>query len=147
MRGGAIGEKLTAMAISELVVGAGASSAFPVPAMGEIATANQPPPTDRRTAPTADIEYTCNNVTITVDPHGSNILFTSVEVVVNGQIIAIDYILARCTPETSERTRSERSRSGTDCGVVAVSDRSRNPVPVAIATTWSSGEIAPDADN
>lgn len=119
--------------------------------------------------PTANIEYTCNNVTVSVEPkwvtyhlvvyyrdtvtgdegkallgpmngtvtepYGPEILFTSVDVVVNGDTIATDYILARCTPETSDRTRSERSERGTDRGVVGIADRSRNPVPVAIATT------------
>ncbi len=122
-----------------------------------------------QTVPTADIKYTCNNVTVSVkpkwvtyhlvvyyrdtvtgdegkgllgpmngtvmEPYGPEILFTSVEVVVNGDTIATDYILARCTPDTSDRTPSERSERGTDRGVVGIADRSRNPVPVAIATT------------
>ncbi len=131
--------------------------------------AHPPANIPNQVTPTADIEYTCNNVTVSVEPkwvtyslvvyyrdtvtgdegkallgpmngtvvepYGPEILFTSVEVVVNGNTIATDYILARCTPETSERIRSERLESEIDREAVVFADGSRNPVPVAIATT------------
>ncbi len=119
--------------------------------------------------PTAEIDYTCQNVTVTVEPewvsydlviryrdtetgddgkaligpfngtvtepYGPEIIFTSVEVLANGRSLGTEYIPLRCQPETSERTRSGSSESETACGVVGTADCSRNPVPVAMATT------------
>jgi hypothetical protein len=125
----------------------------------------------------ADIDYTCRNVTVTVEPkwvqydlvvfyedtvtgkqgkallgpmrgrtvepYGNGIVFTSVEVVVNGATVETETILARCYPDTSDAMRSERSAIGTESGVSVREARSRNPVPVATATTDSSGPISP----
>ncbi|SIR81782.1 hypothetical protein SAMN05421858_3928 [Haladaptatus litoreus] len=162
------GHTLTKGAVSILIIAVGFGHGVAVPATGH-PTESGERATDQFVTPTADIEYTCDNVTVSVkpkwvnysivvyyrdtvtgdegkallgpmngtvtEPYGPDILFTSVEVIVNGGIIATDYILARCTPDTSERTRSARSARGIDCGAVGIAPCSRNPVPVAIATT------------
>ena len=121
---------------------------------------------------TADIEYTCRNVTVmvkpkdvqydlviyyedtvtgrqgkalvgpmagkTVEPYGNGIVFTSVDVMVNGATIGSETILAKCYPDTKESTRDGRSSIRTDSGDSKWEARSRNPVPVAMATTDSS---------
>ncbi len=121
----------------------------------------------------ADIDYTCRNVTVsvepkwvrydlvvfyedtvtgkqgkallgpmqgkTVEPYGNGIVFTSVEVVVNGATVETDTILARCYPDTSDATRPGRSAIGTASGVATFEERSRNPVPVATPRTPSGG--------
>lgn len=126
---------------------------------------------------TADIDYTCRNVTVsvepkwvpydiviyyedrvtgrqgkalvgpmhgrTVEPYGDGILFTSVEVMVNGATIETETILARCYPDTNAATRSGRSAIATASGGSVSGERSRNPVPVAMATTRSSRPISP----
>ena len=125
----------------------------------------------------ADIDYTCRNVTVsvepkwvrydlvvfyedtvtgkqgkallgpmqgkTVEPYGNGIVFTSVEVVVNGATVETDTILARCYPDTSDAMRPGRSAIGTASEVSTLEARSRNPVPVATATTDSSRSISP----
>jgi hypothetical protein len=103
----------------------------------------------------ADIDYTCRNVTVsvepkwvqydlvvfyedtvtgkqgkallgpmrgqTVEPYGNGIVFTSVEVVVNGATVETETILAGCYPDTSDAMRPERSAIGTDSGRIPAS--------------------------
>ncbi len=126
---------------------------------------------------TADINYTCRNVTVavkpkdvqydlviyyedrvtgrqgkalvgpmqgkTVEPYGNGIVFTSVDVMVNGGVIGSETILAKCYPDTKASTRAGRAAIRTDSVASKPDERSRNPVPVAMATTDSSWLISP----
>ena len=171
MQSGGTRRKLVTVAIVVVVVGAvGADEGAGVTAV------NEPTGTEATALQafgvTADIEYTCRNVTVTmrpkdvqydlviyyedtatgrqgkalvgpmtgktVEPYGNGIVFTSVDVMVNGATIESETILAKCYPDTKESTRAGRSSIRTDSGDSKWKARSRNPVPVAMATTDSS---------
>lgn len=170
MRGIPAGAVVAVVVAAAIVGGIGVASGGGEPGATE-------PPAVQAVGVTADIEYTCRNVTVTVEPervqydlvifyedtvtgkrgkalvgpmrgktvepYGNGIVFTSVEVMVNGATVETETILAKCYPDTKDATRSGRSPIGTDSGVSASGERSRNPVPVAMATTDSSGSILP----
>lgn len=178
---GGVGRKLVTTAIVVVVVTGigfgGGTVATGNPATGDETPAVGETPTADATAlqtvaVTADIDYSCRNVTVkvkpkdvqydlviyyedtvtgqrgkalvgpmtgkTVEPYGNGIMFTSVDVMVNGATIESETILSKCYPDTKESTRDGKSSIRTDSGRSAIDERSRNPVPVAMATTDSS---------
>lgn len=174
---GGVGRKLVTTAIVVVVV-TGIGFGGGTVATGKPATGDETPTADATALQTVDvtanIDYTCRNVTVrveprdvqydlviyyedtvtghrgkalvgpmmgkTVEPYGNGIVFTSVDVMVNGATIESETILAKCypDPDTKDSTRDGKSSIRTDSGRSAIDERSRNPVPVAMATTDSS---------
>lgn len=172
---GRMGRKLVTTAIVVVVV-TGIGLGGETVATGKPATGDETPTADATALQTvdvtADIDYTCRNVTVrvepkdvqydlviyyedtvtghrgkalvgpmtgkTVEPYGNGIVFTSVDVMVNGATIESETILAKCYPDTKDSTRDGKSSIRTDSGRSVMDERSRNPVPVAMATIDSS---------